>query len=104
MLRHIILWNLREEFSPEERKQRALEIKRELENLKNLIDEIISIRVEIHPLPSGNADLMLDSTFADAQALERYRVHPEHQRVGREFVRPSTCNRMCIDYLVEAEQ
>ena len=99
MLKHIILWNLKKEFSREQRILRAANIKRELENLKDLIDEIIEIKVVIDPLPSGNADMMLVSAFADSDALERYRVHPEHVRVGHDFVRPSVENRMCIDYL-----
>ncbi len=98
MVRHIVAWNFAEGNSLEENKRNAETIKRELENLKNLIDGIISIEVLINPLSSSDSDLMLDSIFVDEEALKAYQVHPEHVRVGTEHVRPATCNRKCVDF------
>ncbi|MDD4113740.1 MAG: Dabb family protein [Herbinix sp.] len=98
MVRHIVAWDFREEFSDEESKVYGEEIKRELENLKNLIDGIVSINVLTNAMFSSDADIMLDSVFVDEDAYKVYQTHPEHVRVGTYVVRPKTCNRKCFDY------
>ena len=98
MVRHIVAWNFAEGLSEEERQIKALEIKKELENLKNLIEGIESIEVLTDPLSSSDSEIMLDSVFRDEEALKAYQIHPEHVRVGTNFVRPATSNRKCIDF------
>ena len=46
----------------------------------------------------ANADVMLDTTFTDAEALKNYAVHPEHVKVADGKVRPYTKVRVCMDY------
>lgn len=98
MVRHIVAWNFRDEFSDNENEEYAQEIKKELENLKNLIDGIVSIEVLYKPMFSSEADIMLDSVFVDEDAYKTYQTHPEHVRVGTYVVRPRTCNRKCFDF------
>lgn len=98
MIRHIVAWNFREEFTPEERRVYGEEIRKELENLKDLIDGIVSIRVFTDAMFSSDADIMLDSVFTDEEAYKAYQTHPEHVRVGTYVVRPRTCDRKCFDY------
>lgn len=100
MVRHIVAWNFREEYSEEENKKHAEEIKRELENLKNLIDGIVSIEVLTNPMFSSDADILLDTVFVDEKAYKTYQTHPEHVRVGTNVVRPRTCNRKCLDFYI----
>ena len=97
MVRHIILWNLIKELDPEEKQKAAQKIKEGLEGLYGIISGLDRIEVVIDGLPTGNADLMLNSEFADAEALKNYQVHPDHIRVS-DFVKQVTCNRMCFDY------
>lgn len=98
MVRHIVAWDFREEFTDDESKMYGEEIKRELENLKNLIDGIVSIKVLTNAMFSSDADLLLDVVFVDEDAYKVYQTHPEHERVGSYVVRPRTCNRKCFDY------
>ncbi len=100
MIRHIVAWDFREEFSDEENRVYGEEIKRELENLKNLIEGIVSIEVLTNSMFSSDADIMLDSVFIDEEAYKAYQSHPEHVRVGTNVVRPRTCNRKCFDYYI----
>jgi hypothetical protein len=100
MVRHIVAWNFADGFTKKENRNNAVVIKRELENLKNLIEGIQSINVLIEPLDSSDSDLMLDVIFENEEALKRYQVHPEHVRVGTNFVRPFTKNRKCIDFML----
>lgn len=100
MVRHIVAWSFVEGLSQEEKLDHAKLIKRELENLNNLIPEIVSINVFDKHLSSSGSDLMLDSVFESEEALNAYQIHPEHVRVATTFVRPVTCNRKCIDYIM----
>lgn len=98
MTRHIILWNIKKEIAGAAREDAKAAMKRELEALMGKIEGLLEMEVVIDNLPTGNADVMLKSAFVNAQALADYIVHPEHKRVGQNFVKPMVINRMCIDY------
>lgn len=100
MVKHIILWQLKEEYSPEEKEQIRKGIKEGLESLAGKIPGLLDIRVQTERLASSNADLMLDSSFVDEEALKGYAVHPEHVKVADGKVRPYTKARVCLDYEV----
>ena len=98
MVKHVILWKLKEEYTGEELENIKKGIKDGLEGLQGQIPGLIDIKVNLGGLPSSNADLMLDSTFVSAEALKGYSVHPEHVKVADEKVRPYTASRACLDY------
>ena len=98
MVKHIILWQLKDEFSQEEKINIKKGIKENLESLKGKIEGLIDIKVYTEGLPSSNADLMLDSSFESEDALKAYAIHPEHVFVADTFVRPYTKTRSCIDF------
>ncbi|MBE5913453.1 MAG: Dabb family protein [Pseudobutyrivibrio ruminis] len=98
MVKHIILWTLKDELSAEEKEQVKLGIKEGLEGLSGKIPGMIDIKVNINGLASSNADLMLDSTFESEEALKGYAVHPEHVAVADGKVRPYTKIRSCLDF------
>lgn len=100
MVKHIILWTLKEELTAEEKNKVKAGIKEGLEGLAGRIPGLMDIRVYTEGLPSSNADLMLDSAFADEEALKGYAVHPEHVAVADEKVRPYIAVRSCLDFLV----
>lgn len=98
MVKHIILWKLKEELSEEEKVQVMAGIKEGLEGLQGKIPGLTEIKVQTEKLASSNVDLMLDSTFESVEALKGYAVHPEHVAVADGKVRPYTAVRSCIDY------
>lgn len=98
MVKHIILWSLKDEFSAEEKESIKAGIKEGLEGLMGKIPGLKDIKVYTRGLASSNADLMLDSTFEDKAALKGYSVHPEHVAVADEKVRPFTKTRSCLDF------
>jgi hypothetical protein len=100
MVKHIVAWNYAEGFTTEENRKNAIEMKRELENLINLIPGITSINLYIEPLSTSESDLVLDSEFESEEALAAYVIHPEHVRVGTNYVKPVTRNRKCIDFIM----
>lgn len=98
MVKHIIIWNLKDELSDEEKATVKAGIKEGLEGLKGKIPGLVDIRVNIDGLASSTGDLLLDSTFESAEALKGYSVHPEHVAVADGKVRPYTAVRSCFDY------
>ena len=100
MVKHIILWNLKDEFSVEEKENIKAGIKEGLEGLAGRIEGLVEIKVNTNGLPSSTADLMLDSTFESEDALKFYASHPLHQEVADTKVRPFTKQRSCLDFEV----
>ncbi|WP_028243258.1 Dabb family protein [Pseudobutyrivibrio ruminis] len=100
MVKHIILWTLKDELSAEEKEQVKQGIKEGLEGLAGKIPGMVDIKVNINGLASSNADLMLDSTFENEEALKGYAVHPDHVAVADGKVRPYTKIRSCLDFEV----
>jgi len=97
LVKHIILWELKEEFNNEKIKQ---DIKEKLEGLMGKIPGLLNMSVIIEKLPSSNADVMLDSAFSNEASLKAYATHPEHVAVADNFVSPYTKTRVCMDFTV----
>ena len=100
MIKHIILWQLKDELSVQEKELVKKEIKAGLEDLQGKVPGLLDIHVQISALDSSNADLMLDVTLEDAAALKGYAVHPDHLAVANSKVRPYTKTRICIDFQI----
>ena len=100
MVKHVILWTLKDEYSADEKAQIKQGIKEGLEGLLGKVPGLKEIKVNISPLKSSNCDLMLDSTLEDEAALKGYAVHPAHVEVADTKVRPFTASRVCMDYEV----
>ncbi|MCR5726585.1 MAG: Dabb family protein [Lachnospiraceae bacterium] len=97
MVKHVIVWTLKDEFSDEEKAGIKRGIKEGLEGLKDKVPGIVEIKVYTEGLASSNGDLMLDSTFTDEAALKGYAVYPEHVAVADGKVRPYVKSRSCFD-------
>lgn len=99
MVKHIIIWTLKD-MSEEEKNSIKQGIKEGLEGLEGKIPGLLDIKVQIEGLPSSNADIMLDSSFEDEEALKNYAIHPEHVAVADGKVRPYTEIRSCFDFVL----
>ena len=100
MVKHIILWQLKDELSDADKVQVKADIRAGLEGLAGKIPGLIDIKVQTEGLESSNADLMLDSTFENEESLKGYAVHPAHVAVADGTVRPHTKTRVCLDFEV----
>lgn len=96
MVKHVILWKLKDEISDKAAVKAG--IKAGLEGLKGVVPGLLDIVVRTEGLASSNADVMLDSTLESEAALKGYAVHPAHVEVANTKVRPFTQTRMCLDY------
>lgn len=98
MVKHIIIWTLKDCYTSEEKAKIAKGIKENVESLKGKIDGIVDIRVQTEHLPSSTGDVLLDSTFTDESSLRAYATHPEHVTVANRDVRPFVATRSCLDF------
>lgn len=96
MVRHVILWKLKDDVADKASVKAG--IKSGLEGLKGVVPGLVEIVVRTEGLASSNADVMLDSAFESEAALKGYAVHPAHVAVANEKVRPFTQTRLCLDY------
>ena len=100
MVKHIILWQLKDELSDAEKVSVKLGIKDSLESLLGKISGLLEIKVETDGLASSNADVMLYSVFENEDALKGYAIHPLHDAAADGKVRPFTKTRLCLDFEV----
>lgn len=100
MVKHIILWKLRDDIPAEQLADVKSGIKAGLEGLVGQVPGLVDVSVHIDALPTSNADVMLDSTLESYDALKDYAVHPAHVAVADGKVRPYTAQRTCMDFEV----
>lgn len=100
MVKHVILWKLKEELTTEEKENVKAGIKADLEGLAGKVPGLVDVKVNINGLPTSTVDVMLDTTFTDADALKAYSTNPLHVAVADGKVRPYTAVRSCLDYEV----
>ena len=98
MVKHVIIWNLKDTLTAEEKQSVKLAAKQNLEALVGKIDGLIDLKIETDFLPTSSGEMMLDSTFESFEALKAYAIHPAHQAAANEFVRPYTASRSCVDF------
>ena len=98
MIKHIVMWTLKDEAEGASKPENLSKLKTELNALPGLIEEIQFFEVGINFNPSPAAyDVVLISHFGDRAALERYQKHPDHVKVA-ELVRKITNSRAVVDF------
>ncbi len=98
MVKHIIIWTLKDCYDASQKAEIAKNIKLNVEGLKDKIEGIVDIKVQTEHLPSSKGDLMLDSTFVSEAALKAYAINPEHVAVADRDVKPFVASRSCLDF------
>ena len=99
MVKHIILWKLKDELTEAEKAEVKKAAKAGLEALVGKVPGLIECKLIIDGrLDSSNADMMLDSTLETEEALKGYAIHPDHVEVAATLIKPYTCVRTCLDF------
>lgn len=92
MIKHVVVWKLKEENKAENAKK----LKEMLDALPPIISEIKSFQVGINE-NDGDHDAILISEFESYEALKAYDGHPEHQKC-RTFIRSVAESRVAVDF------
>jgi hypothetical protein len=100
MVKHVVMWKLKDFAEGAGKKENALKIKSSLEGLKSKIQEIkfLEVGVSISDAPDFY-DMVLISEFKDMRDMESYRKHPEHVKAA-EFIGKVQLERKVVDYTV----
>lgn len=100
MIRHIVMWKLKETAEGATRAENALKLKEKLEGCRNIVPGILRLEVGIAAAGFDSTyDVVLDSDFADKAALDAYQVHPTHEAL-KGFVGAVREARQAVDYEV----
>lgn len=99
MIKHIVIWTLKETAAGASREDNKLTFKNMLLALKGIVPSLVDIEVGIKGSlsPENNDDIVLVSTFKSWDDLQAYQVHPEHQKVVA-FSKEVVERRSAIDY------
>lgn len=100
MVKHIVLWTLKESAEGRSAHENALEMKAQLEALRGIVPGLLRLEVGIDfSRTESSADVALYSEFTDRQALAAYQVHPAHVAAAG-FANSVRIQRIIADYEV----
>ena len=97
MVRHVLIWQFKDELSADEKVAAAKKIKAELEALVGVVPGLKELTVVTTPMASSNADLLLDSIMESPADYDVYKDHPAHVAAAT-YVRSVVKSRVCMDY------
>lgn len=97
MIKHIVLFKLRDDIAPEVKAERLPDLQRQLMDLMGVVPSLRSMEVGINSNPAEKFDLALVSTFDDMAGLEAYATDPRHVAVGKQ-IRELLDSRACTDF------
>lgn len=100
MLKHIVMWKLKDHAEGADRATNARKMKELLDACAGIVPGILKLEVAVaEPGLEATYDVVLYSEFTDKAALDAYQVHPQHAALKPFFgaVREA---RQCMDYTV----
>jgi heme-degrading monooxygenase HmoA len=100
MIKHIVMWKLKEHAEGNDRLANAREMKRRLDECAHIVPGILAFEVTLaQPGLEATYDVVLYSEFENRQALEAYATHPTHKALVP-FIGAVREARQCMDYEV----
>ena len=98
MVRHIVMFKLKEFDTPEAKEAKMQEIKVALEALIDKIDVLRMIRLDFNVNPAETWDIILTTELDSLADVNTYANHPEHVAVAKNIIGPVKTDRACVDY------
>ena len=100
MIKHIVLWKLKDFAEGATKQQNALKIKTMLEDMRGKIPGMLKLEVGLNFETSDTAsDISLYTEFESRETLNQYQDHPVHLKV-KDFIPLVRTERRVIDYEV----
>ena len=99
MLRHIVMWKLKEHAEGADRAANARRMKELLDSCA-MLPGVVKFEVALaQPGLEATYDVVLYSVFRDKAALDAYQDHPQHLAI-KPFLSAVRQERQCMDYEV----
>jgi heme-degrading monooxygenase HmoA len=100
MVKHIVVWKLKESAHGRSKEENAHAIKAKLEGLVGIVPGLLHAEVGLDFRGSSeSADAGLYSEFESREAFEAFLTHPAHKEV-HPFVKEARSERLMLDYEV----
>jgi hypothetical protein len=100
MIKHIVIWKLKEYAEGADRAANAVKMKAMLDGCAHIVPGILKFEAVLaQPGLEASYDIILYSEFADKAALDAYQEHPEHVAI-KPFVGAVRAERQCMDYAI----
>ena len=97
MVKHIVIFKLKEEIAQEEKLDIMNRFKIAIESLPAKIPFIRKIEVGLNINPAESWHIALYSEFDSLEDVKAYATHPEHVAAGK-IIADAKENRACVDY------
>ncbi|MBM6782249.1 Dabb family protein [Bacteroides mediterraneensis] len=97
MVKHIVLFKLKESLAPAEKTDIMYRFKDAIEALPATISFIRDIHVGLNENPAETWDICLDSSFDTLDDVKAYSIHPAHVAAAG-ILKEAKENRACVDY------
>ncbi len=98
LVKHIVLWRLKESALGNSRSENARAMKEKLESLQGIIPGLLKAEVGIDfGRGEQSFDVALYSEFDSRESLRGYQDHPAHQEIVS-FIREVRLDRCLVDY------
>lgn len=98
MIKHIVMWNVKDNIEGRTKLDNAKLVKGKLEELKDLVEEVVTLEVGINIVQGeGAKDVVLNVGFASLEDLDIYQEHPNHLEIVK-LIKPYLEGRVVIDY------
>ncbi len=97
MIKHIVLFKLKEGIAPEEKQAIMNQFKQAIEELARKIPVIRKIEVGLNVNSSETWDLALHSEFDSLEDVKTYASHPDHVAAAK-LLADVKESRACVDY------
>jgi len=99
MVKHIVIFKLKDGLSFEEKGKIMNDFKRGIEALPAVIPTIRAIHVGLNINADEACDICLESAFNTIEEVRSYSAHPAHQAVAG-ALKPYIAVRSCVDFEV----
>lgn len=84
MIKHIVVWRLRDEALGVGKAENVIRAKAGLESLREVVPGLLHLEVGVDIKAAHDSwDLVIYSEFADRDSLDAYQVHPDHVAVAQ---------------------
>lgn len=97
MVKHIVLFKIKDGISPEEKEKVMNEFRQDILSLTQEMDFIRNIEVGFNINGGETWDICLNSSFDSLDDVRNYSVHPKHTEAAGKL-KPYLCGRSCVDY------
>ena len=100
MIKHIVIWRLKNRENEQTREETARAVKQQIEGMRGRIPGLLRIEggVDFSTTPDS-CDIALYAELESREALAGYHVHPVHEAF-KSFIGPRRIERYLIDYEV----